>query len=116
MYIKQNHNKMKDKETLKADIIERLKKIYDPEMPIDIWNMGLIYDIRIDEHNHAEILMTVTAPNCPVAETLPEFVKSEVESFVPEINGVDVRITFDPPWDMSMMTEEAKTQLGFDFL
>ena len=116
MFTKQKPNRMKSKEKLREDIIGRLKKIYDPEMPIDIWNMGLIYDINIDERNHAEILMTVTAPNCPVAETLPEFVKSELESFVPESNGVDVRITFDPPWDMDRMTDEAKTQLGFDFL
>ena len=116
MFTKQKPNRMKSKEKLREDIIGRLKKIYDPEMPIDIWNMGLIYDINIDESNHAEILMTVTAPNCPVADTLPEFVKSELESFVPEINGVDVRITFDPPWDMDRMTDEAKTQLGFDFL
>lgn len=107
---------MKDKETLRNDIIERLKKIYDPEMPIDIWNMGLVYEINIDENNHVDILMTVTAPNCPVAESLPPYVKSELEACVPEINGADVHITFDPPWDVDRMSEEAKTTLGFDFL
>ncbi|MBO4281917.1 MAG: DUF59 domain-containing protein [Bacteroidales bacterium] len=107
---------MKDNESLKADIIERLKKIYDPEIPINIWDMGLIYDIQIDNERHADIVMTVTAPNCPVAETLPPYVKSELESNIPELKDVDVRITFDPPWDLNKMSEEAKTSMGFDFL
>ena len=107
---------MKDNESLKADIIERLKKIYDPEIPINIWDMGLIYDIQIDSERHADIVMTVTAPNCPVAETLPPYVKSELESNIPELKDVDVRITFDPPWDLNKMSEEAKTSMGFDFL
>lgn len=107
---------MKDNEALKADIIEQLKKIYDPEIPINIWDMGLIYDIQLDEARHADILMTVTAPNCPVAETLPPYVKSELESNIPELKDVDVRITFDPPWDMNKMSEEAKASMGFDFL
>ena len=107
---------MKSKDTLKEEIIAKLKTIYDPEMPVNIWDMGLIYDIQIDDQQHAAITMTVTAPNCPVAETLPIEVKNEIETSIPEISQADVRITFDPPWDMSMLTDEAKDILGFDFL
>lgn len=107
---------MKSQDSLKELIIARLKTVYDPEIPVNVWDMGLIYEINIDVQNNVTILMTVTAPNCPVAETLPVEIKNEIESNVPDVNSVDVRITFDPPWDMSMLTDEAKDMLGFDFL
>ncbi|MBO4402127.1 MAG: DUF59 domain-containing protein [Bacteroidales bacterium] len=107
---------MKNKEAIKEAVINRLKTIYDPEIPVNIWDMGLVYDVRVDDGDNVDITMTVTAPNCPVAETLPAEVKSEIESNVPEVNKAEVHITFDPPWDMSMLTEEAKDLLGFDFL
>ena len=107
---------MKSQEAVKEAIITRLKTVYDPEIPVNVWDMGLIYDIQIDTQNNVIIIMTVKAPNCPVAETLPLEIKNEIETNVPEVNHVDVRITFDPPWDMSMLTDEAKDLLGFDFL
>ena len=96
---------------LESKIIDVLKNIYDPEIPVNIYEMGLIYKISVDEKYVAHIKMTVTSPNCPVAETLP----MEVHNKVKEIEGifdVDVTMTFDPPWNPEMMTEAAKLELG----
>ncbi|MBO4582381.1 MAG: DUF59 domain-containing protein [Bacteroidales bacterium] len=95
-------------------VIEVLKTVYDPEMPVNIWDMGLIYKVSVDADNHAYILMTLTAPNCPVAESLPEEVKTKVMS-VPQIKSAEVEITFEPVWDMDMMSDEAKLELGLLF-
>lgn len=95
----------------KNKVIEVLKTIYDPEMPVDIWEMGLIYGIEIKDNN-IKILMTLTAPNCPVAESLPMEVKMKL-STLPGINDVDVQVTFDPPWDESRLSEIAKLELGW---
>ena len=95
----------------KDEIVEEIRKIYDPELPVNIYELGLIYDIKVEEEKFAKIKMTLTTPNCPVAETLPK----EVEDKVGEVHGVKtskVNIVFDPPWDKDMMSEEAKLDLG----
>ena len=97
---------------LENKIVEMLKTIYDPEIPVDIFELGLIYEVRIDEDQHVEIDMTLTSPNCPVAETLPKEVEYKVAS-VEHVKSAKVNIVFDPPWDKDMMSEEAKLELGF---
>lgn len=92
-------------------LVEKFKTIYDPEIPVDIYELGLIYDAFANESGKVKVLMTLTSPNCPVAESLPNEVKNKVE----EIEGVteaEVEITFDPPWGREMMSEEAKFELG----
>lgn len=101
-----------DKKELENKIIAMLKTVYDPEIPVDIYELGLIYDIAISEEGDVEVSMTLTSPSCPVAESLPV----EVEQKVAAVHGVKsakVSITFDPPWDKSMMSEEAQLELGF---
>jgi FeS assembly SUF system protein len=93
-------------------IVSTLKTIYDPEIPVDIYELGLIYDVFVNEDNHVKVIMTLTTPNCPVAETLPV----EVEDKVKSIEGVvdaKVELTFEPPWTRDLMSEEAKLELGF---
>ena len=92
-------------------IVERICQIYDPEIPVNIYELGLIYDIQVSEDCDVEIEMTLTSPNCPVAETLPVEVEEKVK-VVEEVRNVKVNITFDPPWDKDMMSEEAKLELG----
>ena len=92
-------------------IVERICQIYDPEIPVNIYELGLIYDIQVSEECDVEIEMTLTSPNCPVAETLPIEVEEKVK-VVEEVRNVKVNITFDPPWDKDMMSEEAKLELG----
>ena len=92
-------------------IVERICQIYDPEIPVNIYELGLIYDIQVSEDCDVEIEMTLTSPNCPVAETLPVEVEEKVK-VVEEVRSVKVNITFDPPWDKDMMSEEAKLELG----
>ncbi|MCR5645312.1 MAG: iron-sulfur cluster assembly protein [Bacteroidales bacterium] len=99
--------------TLKETVISVLKTIYDPEIPIDIWTLHLIYGVDVDEEGNVKILMTVTAPNCPVAEVLPAEVKSRIEAIM-GVKSVDVELTFDPVWDISMLSDEAKAELGLD--
>jgi FeS assembly SUF system protein len=97
---------------LEDKIVLMLKTIYDPEIPVDIFELGLIYEVKIDKENNVQIEMTLTSPNCPVAESLPK----EVEDKVASVDGVTtckVNIVFDPPWDKDMMSEEAKLELGF---
>ncbi len=92
-------------------IVEVLQSIYDPEIPVDIYELGLIYDVQVSDQGEAKILMTLTTPNCPVAESLPLEVQEKVKT-VEEINNAEVEITFDPPWDKDMMSEAAKLELG----
>ena len=97
---------------LEDKIVTMLKSIYDPEIPVDIYELGLIYEVKIDKENNVAIDMTLTSPNCPVAESLPK----EVEDKVASVEGVisaKVNIVFDPSWDKDMMSEEAKLELGF---
>ena len=93
-------------------IIERLKDVYDPEIPVNIFDLGLIYNIDVDETNKASIVMTLTAPGCPVADVLLEDVRQGALA-VEGIETCDVELVFDPPWDKSMMSEEARLELGF---
>jgi FeS assembly SUF system protein len=92
-------------------IVNVIKTIFDPEIPVDIYELGLIYDVFVNEDNDAKILMTLTSPNCPVAESLPKEVEDKVMS-LKEINKAEVEITFDPTWTQEMMSEEAKLELG----
>ena len=101
----------KELEIVGDKIIGVIKTIYDPEIPVDIYELGLIYDVFVNEENDAKILMTLTSPNCPVAETLPKEVEDKVMS-LKEINKAEVEITFDPTWTQEMMSEEAKLELG----
>ena len=89
-----------------------LKTIFDPEIPVDIYELGLIYDVFVNEDQEVKILMTLTTPNCPVAETLPVEVEEKVKS-INEVKDAEVEITFDPPWTQELMSEEAKLELGF---
>lgn len=100
------------KEDLGEKIVEVLKSIYDPEIPVDIYELGLIYDVFVNENNDIKILMTLTSPNCPVAETLPVEVEEKVKT-LEAVNNAEVEITFDPPWSQDLMSEEAKLELGF---
>ncbi len=97
--------------TIKDKVIEEIKKIYDPEIPVNIYELGLIYDIIIDEKNNVKIDMTLTSPNCPVAESLPNEVKNSVKE-IKEIKDVDLNLVWDPPWDKNMMSEAAKLELN----
>lgn len=110
-----NPNKMEeqiDMNELGENIVKVLKTIFDPEIPVDIYELGLIYDVFVNENRDVKILMTLTSPNCPVAETLPMEVKEKVSS-INLVNDVELELTFDPPWDKDMMSEEAKLELGF---
>jgi FeS assembly SUF system protein len=101
-----------DTEVLSIKIVEKIKTIYDPEIPVDIYELGLIYDVFVNDQRDVKILMTLTSPNCPVAETLPMEVEEKVRS-IDEVRNAEVEITFDPPWSQDMMSEEAKLELGF---
>lgn len=97
--------------SLRDRIIDVLKTCYDPEIPVDIWELGLIYEINIADGNDVELVMTLTSPACPVAETLPPDVEQKIRE-IPDVNSAKVRITFDPPWEKEMMSEEARLELG----
>ena len=96
---------------LKEKIIKEIKKIYDPEIPVNIYELGLIYEIKIEKDNNVKVKMTLTTPNCPVAESLPKEVKDSIIQ-VKEVNDVDLELVWDPPWDKSMMSEAAKLELN----
>ncbi len=100
-----------DVNELGENIVRTLKTIFDPEIPVDIYELGLIYDVFVNENYDVKILMTLTSPNCPVAETLPMEVKEKVSS-INMVKDVEIELTFDPPWDKEMMSEEAKLELG----
>ena len=101
-----------DAQSLGEKIVKVLKTIFDPEIPVDIYELGLIYDVFVNEDFDAKVLMTLTSPNCPVAESLPAEVEQKVKS-IKGINEVEVEMTFDPPWTKDLMSEEAKLELGF---
>ncbi|MBU2974805.1 DUF59 domain-containing protein [Zobellia sp. B3R18] len=100
-----------DSQELGEKIVVILKTIYDPEIPVDIYELGLIYDVFVNEDNEVKILMTLTSPNCPVAESLPAEVEEKVKS-LDIVKDAEVEITFDPPWTQDLMSEEAKLELG----
>ena len=96
---------------LKEKIIGEIKKIYDPEIPVNIYDLGLIYDVKVDDKNNVDVKMTLTTPNCPVAESLPMEVENTVK-VVKEVNKVNLELVWDPPWDKSMITEAGKLELN----
>jgi len=102
----------KVKENLGEKIVGIIKTIFDPEIPVDIYELGLIYDVFVNEDMDVKVLMTLTSPNCPVAETLPMEVEEKIRS-LEDVRNAEVEITFDPTWTQDMMSEEAKLELGF---
>lgn len=100
-----------DTNNLGEQIVKVLKGIYDPEIPVDIYELGLIYDVMVNTDDEVKILMTLTSPNCPVAESLPKEVEDKIRK-IEGIKDVEVEITFDPPWSKDLMSEEAKLELG----
>ena len=108
-YIRMNEEQM---QTIGEKVIEVIKTIYDPEIPVDVYELGLIYDVRVSDEADVEIDMTLTSPSCPVAESMPEEVREKVSS-LDEVNKVEVIMVFEPTWDKDMMSEEAKLELGF---
>ncbi|MDY8135288.1 SUF system Fe-S cluster assembly protein [Aquimarina sp. 2201CG5-10] len=100
-----------DTNELGEKIVKVLKTIYDPEIPVDIYELGLIYDVFVNEDYDVKILMTLTSPNCPVAESLPEEIREKVKS-LDAVKDVEMELTFDPPWSQDLMSEEAKLELG----
>lgn len=99
-------------EALENTVIDVLKTIYDPEIPVDVYELGLIYEVKINKDKEIEIDMTLTSPNCPVAESMPKEVEDKVAA-IEWVKSAKVNIVFDPPWDKDMMSEEAKLELGF---
>ena len=96
---------------LKEKIINEIKKIYDPEIPVNIYELGLIYEVKVEKNNNVKVKMTLTTPNCPVAESLPKEVKDSIME-IKEVKDVDLQLVWDPPWDKSMMSEAARLELN----
>ncbi|SER98080.1 FeS assembly SUF system protein [Tranquillimonas rosea] len=94
------------------NVVEACRSVYDPEIPVNIYDLGLVYTIDIDSENAVQVIMTLTAPGCPVAGEMPGWVADAIEP-LPGVKTVDVEITWDPPWGMDMMTDEARLELGF---
>lgn len=103
-----NEDQMKK---LGDDVVDVLRSIYDPEIPVDIYELGLVYDVQVSEEGDVHVLMTLTSPNCPVAESLPVEVEEKIKT-IDVVKDVEVEITFDPPWTKDMMSEEARLELG----
>jgi len=97
---------------IETRIVEVLKTVYDPEIPVNVYDLGLIYDVCMDDNNSATITMTLTAPNCPLADFIVNSVKESVET-VEDVTSVSINLVFDPPWSKDMMSEEALLELGF---
>ena len=106
-----NNNIVDDVKPLEERIVDVLKTCFDPEIPVNIYDLGLIYEIKVNDGNDVHVRMTLTSPACPVAETLPPDVENRIKE-LPDVNSAKVEITFDPPWDKEMMSEEAKLELG----
>ena len=100
------------KQELKARVIDALSQIYDPEIPVNIYELGLIYDVKVADNDDIHVVMTLTTPHCPVAESMPGEVETRVRD-VEGVNDVNVELVWDPPWDMTMMSEAARLELGF---
>jgi len=102
----------KDVLMLEKKILDALKTVYDPEIPVNIYDLGLIYEVDVDDYDNVDITMTLTAPNCPMADGILKDVRDRV-SEIQETKRVNVNLTFEPPWDKSKMSEQAKLELGF---
>ena len=100
-----------DKKELENKIVSVLKTVYDPEIPVDIYELGLIYEINISDENDVNIVMTLTSPNCPAAESMPAEIEQKIKG-MEEVKNFDLKITFEPTWDKFMMSEEAQIELG----
>ena len=100
-----------DTEELEMNILGALKTVYDPEIPVNIYDLGLIYDLQVDQHGHVDVVMTLTAPGCPVAGSMPGWVQAAVES-VPGVMSCDVELAWEPPWTAEMMSMRAKLELN----
>lgn len=101
-----------NKKDIESRVVDVLKTIFDPEIPVDIYELGLIYEVKVNDSAFVHILMTLTSPSCPVAETLPVEVEEKVAG-IKDVDGAKVEIVFDPPWTKEMMSEEALLELGF---
>ncbi len=102
---------MEEVKPLEERVVDVLKTCFDPEIPVNIYDLGLIYEVKVTEGNDVFVKMTLTSPACPVAETLPPDVENRIRE-LPDVNSAKVEITFDPPWDKEMMSEEARLELG----
>lgn len=101
-----------DKMKVEKNVISSLKEIFDPEIPVNVFDLGLIYEVDVQEDMHVNIVMTLTAPNCPVAESLPNEIKEKVAA-TEGVKDASIELTFEPPWDKDLMSDEAKLDLGF---
>ena len=101
-----------NEEELKAEVIKAIKRVYDPEIPVDVWELGLIYDLKIFPINNVFVEMTLTSPSCPSAGTIPAEIEEKIRE-VEGVNDVSVELTWNPPYSQDMMSEEAKLELGF---
>ncbi len=101
-----------DEEILKEKVVEAIKQVYDPEIPVDVFELGLIYDIKVFPVNNIYVLMTLTSPSCPSAESIPVEIEEKIRE-VEGVNDVSIELTFDPPYSTEMMSEVAKLELGF---
>ena len=102
-----------EKTKIEEQIVDVLKTVYDPEMPVDVWNLGMIYKIDVKDDHSVDVDMTLTAPNCPAADYIMEDVRTKIES-LESIEHANINLVFEPIWDQSMMSEEARVELGFD--
>jgi FeS assembly SUF system protein len=106
-----NDKMMDEVKPLQDRVVDVLKTCYDPEIPVNIYDLGLIYEVQVSDGNDIHVRMTLTSPACPVAETLPPEVEQKIRE-IPDVNSAKVEITFDPQWDKNMMSEEARLELG----
>ncbi|TAM96899.1 MAG: DUF59 domain-containing protein [Chitinophagaceae bacterium] len=102
----------KSLEVIRNEAISIIQTCYDPEIPVNIWELGLVYEVNVKENKDVEVIMSLTSPFCPAAQSLPEEVKTKIEG-IEGVKDVNVEITFEPPWTTDMMSEEAKLELGF---
>ncbi|MCH5328732.1 MAG: DUF59 domain-containing protein [Coprobacter sp.] len=98
--------------TTEEKIVKMLRTVYDPEIPVNVYDLGLIYNVEVDSGHNVKIEMTLTAPNCPAADFIVEDIRMKIES-IEEVKSVDIQLVFEPEWDKEMMSEEAKLELGF---
>jgi Predicted metal-sulfur cluster biosynthetic enzyme len=110
--IRQTLSNPKDTKMIEEKIVQMLRTVYDPEIPVNVYDLGLIYNIDVDDEKNVSIEMTLTAPNCPAADFIIEDIRIKIES-IEEVKSVDIKLVFEPEWDKDMMSEEAKLELGF---